>query len=195
MASSDVDIVNIALSVHLGAESISSFSEDSKEAVLARTSYAETRDEVLRAHPWNCAVKRVSLVANADAPDWGFDIAYQLPSDYLRVMQVNGETASSPGREGYLWQVEDGKILTDLSAPLEILYIYRNTVVTRYDAELVNALSYKLALKWVEPLVKAANLKAVMADLYRGAISSARGSDGQEGSPKRIQSSMWLDVR
>jgi len=195
MANTAVDICNIALTTHLGANSISSFDEDTREGLLARTSYNEIRDEVLRAHPWNCATRRASIPANATAPEWGFDFAYQIPNDCLRVLEVNGEQAGVGGGEGWLWQVEENTIVTDLSSPLEIRYIFRNVTVSRYDAELVNALALRLALAWTEPLVKAANLKQAMFDLYREAITSARGSDGQEGSPKRIQSSSWINVR
>jgi hypothetical protein len=145
----------------------------------------------LRAHPWNCATKRQSLTANTETPDWGYDYAYQVPTDCLRVLEVNGEDVGS----STLWQIEKGEIVTDLSPPLEIKFIFRNTEVPTYDPEFVSALSYKLAVEWVEPLIKAANLKQTMFELYKQALSAARGTDGQEGSPRRIQSSTWLDVR
>jgi hypothetical protein len=195
MATSEVDICNIAFTAHLGAKSIQSFQDATKEGLLARTSYDEIRDSVLRAHPWNCATKRAAITPDAAAPAWGFDLAYSLPADYLRVTEVEGETVGIDQYTGYKWQIESGKIVTDLTSPLNIKYIYRNTSVGSYDAELVEALSYKLAMTWVEPLIKAANLKEVMHELYRAALSSARGSDGQEGSPRKVESSTWLDVR
>jgi hypothetical protein len=196
MASSPVDICNIALTVHLGANSISSFNDPGKEALLARTAYNETRNEVLRAHPWNCATKRAALVANATAPEWGFDFAYPQPNDCLRILEVLDETGSSGAyRLGYDWQLEDGEIVTDLSSPLNIRYIFENTVVETYDAEFVKALSYKLASEWVEPLVKAANLKGEMVEFYKQVLASARATDGQEGSPRKLESFSWLTVR
>jgi len=196
MASSKVDIVNMALTVHLGARSIASFNDPGKEALLARTGYDDTRDEVLRAHPWNCATKRASLVLDGTPPEWGFDNAFQQPADCLRIMEVFGETGSSGAyREGYDWQIENGRIVTDLTAPLQIRYIFRNEAVTTYDAEFVKALGYKLASEWVEPLIKAANLKVTMLDFYKQVLASARATDGQEGSPKKLESFTWLSVR
>lgn len=189
MATSDVDICNIALTVHLGANPIANIDDDTKEGILALTSYAEIRDSVLSAHPWNCATKRVSLTANVATPEWGYNFEYQEPEDCLRVLELNGETSA------WTWQIEDGVILTDFGSPLEIRYIYRNTTVTRYDPELVTALSYMLAASWVEPLVKAANLKAVLFDMYKASIGSARSTDGQEGSPRKVEASTWLDRR
>jgi len=195
MATSEVDICNIAFTAHLGAKPIQSFQDSTKEGLLARTSYKEMRDSVLRAHPWNCATKRLAITQDGDNPVWGFEAAYTLPEDYLRVTEIDGETIGVDQYTGYKWQIETGKILTDISSPLNIKYIFRNTSVGSYDAELVEAISYKLAMTWVEPLIKAANLKEVMHELYRAALSSARGSDGQEGSPRKIESSTWLDVR
>lgn len=196
MASSNVDICNIALTVHLGGKPISSFNDPGKEALLARTTYIETRNEVFRAHPWNCATKRASLLANATAPIWGFDYAYEIPNDCLRVLEVLDETGSSGAyREGYDWQLEERNIVTDLTAPLYIRYIFENTVVTTYDAEFIKALSYKLAHEWVEPLIKAANLKDEMEDHYKQVLASARATDGQEGSPKKVEAFSWLAVR
>jgi hypothetical protein len=189
MASSEVDIVNIALTAHLGARSIEDFNDNSKEAKLARTSYNDIRKSVMRAHPWNCCMKRTSISTLEDAPVWGFDYAYQTPVDCLRVLEVNGETWLES------WQVENNQIVTDLSPPIEIRYIFDNTSVGSYDPEFIDALSYKLAYSWVEPLVKAANLKKLMFDFYKAALSSARGTDGQEGSPRKIEANRWLDVR
>jgi hypothetical protein len=46
------------------------------------------RKAELRKRHWSFAIKRAALPALADAPTWGFGYAYQLPTDYLRLMQV-----------------------------------------------------------------------------------------------------------
>jgi hypothetical protein len=51
---SDVAICNTALN-RLGANTITSFTENSKEARLCNAEYEGIRDQVLRSHPWNCA--------------------------------------------------------------------------------------------------------------------------------------------
>lgn len=60
MASNDYDIVNIAL-VRLGANTISSLAESTRNAVAANKVWANARDEVLEAHPWNFATRRAWL--------------------------------------------------------------------------------------------------------------------------------------
>ena len=70
-----VDICNGALN-QLGATTILSLTEDSKNARLCNSRYTQVRDAVFRSHPWNCLQKRVELAADTTAPAWGFSYAY-----------------------------------------------------------------------------------------------------------------------
>lgn len=190
--SADVDIVNAAL-VKLGEQTIASLSEDVKPARLASFIYADVRDAVLRAHPWNFALKRALLAASTAAPTWGYVYAYNLPADpdyCLRALTVNGENQYS-GK----WKVEGRQILTDLGAPLKLLYISRATVVDDWDALFREALSARLAAELAEPLGKATSLQEAMVRLYGDKLGEARSSDGQEGVPDLIEADLWTDAR
>ena len=55
---SNVDIVNNALSI-LGASTISSLTEDTKNARISNQRFENVRNRLFRAHPWNCLIKRV----------------------------------------------------------------------------------------------------------------------------------------
>ena len=71
-----VDICNGALN-QLGATTILSLTEDSKNARLCNSRYTQVRDAVFRSHPWNCLQKRVELAADSTAPAWGFKYQYK----------------------------------------------------------------------------------------------------------------------
>jgi hypothetical protein len=58
-----VDICNGSLN-QLGATTILSLTEDSKNARLCNSRYTQVRDAVFRSHPWNCLQKRVELAAD-----------------------------------------------------------------------------------------------------------------------------------
>lgn len=60
MASNDYDIVNLAL-VRIGAKRITSLTDGSRNANEANAIYALVRDEVLRAHEWNFAIRTADL--------------------------------------------------------------------------------------------------------------------------------------
>jgi hypothetical protein len=88
------------------------------------------RNYVLRRHPWNCAVKRVTLSPDVTSP--GFDYAFQftLPSDYLKVLQV-GEYGAEVD-----YRIESGKLLSD-DNPCLLRYIWRNDNPATWDDLLV----------------------------------------------------------
>ncbi|KAK6697204.1 hypothetical protein SNK04_014292 [Fusarium graminearum] len=61
----------------LGAQPISSFDEAGGAAQLDRAKlaaglYPQVRKAVLRSHPWNCAIRRVQLSPDAQAPEFGY---------------------------------------------------------------------------------------------------------------------------
>ena len=58
-----VEICNGSLN-QLGATTILSLTEDSKNARLCNQRYTQVRDAVFRSHPWNCLQKRVELAAD-----------------------------------------------------------------------------------------------------------------------------------
>jgi hypothetical protein len=75
----DVDIVNAAL-IRLGERTITSLADPVKPAQLASAIYAELRDGLLRAHPWNFAIVGTPLAIPAEPrPDGSSAAAFLLP--------------------------------------------------------------------------------------------------------------------
>ena len=71
MAASDIELINRSLAL-LGIESITSLSDNTKQASVARVLYNDTRAAVFRGHPWNCLTKRASLPTDVTNPVYGF---------------------------------------------------------------------------------------------------------------------------
>jgi len=186
---SDVGIANAALR-KLGQSPITAFTEDSKAARLANSRFADLRDELLYRHPWNFAIKRTSLAASSTAPDWGFAAAYPLPNDYIRMFEVNGEDEES-GK----WKVESGAVVTDLSAPIEVLYVYQVTDANQMSAGFREALAAILAADWAEDITGSNTVEQAKQQLARIAVAQARSNDGQEGIPDRLEADEWLNSR
>ncbi len=82
-----VEICNGALN-QLGASTILTLTEDSKNARLCNARYLNVRDAVFRHHPWNCLLKRAQLPADTETPAWGFTKQFTLPSDCLRLIKI-----------------------------------------------------------------------------------------------------------
>src|SRR5690554_4100736 len=100
-----VDIANRALS-HTGTDqSIVSLDERSKEARICARWYEPSRDQLLRAFPWNFAQRRVTLAAISEPPT-GWAHQYRYPTSCLVLHEVYGKGDWFPGRQGHGLQVQ-----------------------------------------------------------------------------------------
>lgn len=179
MASSEVEICNRALDA-IGAPTITALTEGTRQAGICNRYFPQLRDDVLAAHPWNFAIKRAVLPALETAPAWGFDYAYQIPTDCLRVVEVEGEDAIVPPSA---WQVESGSIVTDMTAPLYIRYISRVTETGLFAPLFVSALAARIAAEIAQPLTGSSDIRGRMQKEFADQMRRARSADGQEGTP------------
>lgn len=185
MSVSNVDIANNAL-VKLGASTIISFTENSQAARAVNVIYEQLRNAVLRDHKWNFATKRVALAQNADAPAFDYVYSYALPTDCLRVVQME--------RRDMIFQIEGRNLLTDES-PAKIIYIAEITDPNEYDAMFVEALSARLAAELAVPLTDSRTLANDMMSMYEGKIRDARSLDSQESGEPEVVADTWLNAR
>ena len=166
-----VDICNGALN-QLGASTILSLTEDSKNASLCNARFTQIRDSVFRSHPWNCLQKRSQLAADSDAPAWGFTQQYTLPADCLRVLTILDHDSD--------YKIEGRKILTDNSS-MKILYISRVTDPNEYDELLRETLSAALAADIAYAITSSNPTTTNMFNLFQSKLKDARFVDSTEG--------------
>lgn len=194
MANSEVAVANRALTL-LKQNGITALDESSAEARVVNAVFADSRDALLRAYPWNFAMRRASLGALDGAPAWGFAKRYQLPEgpspEYcLRVVAIDGaDDWAAP------WKVEGRLIVTDIAAPLLISYVARIEDVAQWDALFVDALAARLAAEIAFTLTGSAALAGEMREHAARALAEARAMDAQEGSAERFDADDFLDAR
>lgn len=87
MASSALALCSQAL-LKLGAAPISSFDEETSEALVAQRLYPMSLDTLLSSHPWNFAITQRSLARLSTPPVADYDYAFQLPENCLRVISA-----------------------------------------------------------------------------------------------------------
>jgi hypothetical protein len=168
---STVDICNGALN-QLGATTILSLTEDSKNARLCNSRFTQVRDAVFRSHPWNCLQKRVELAADTTAPAWGFSYAYTLPADCLRLLRILDYDSN--------YKVEGRKILSNTSS-MKILYIGRITDPNEYDESLRETLSAALGADIAFAVTSNNQTATNMYNLFQDKLKDARFIDSTEG--------------
>jgi hypothetical protein len=189
MASSVVEICNRALDA-IGVPPITAFGEETKAGGLCRRYYPQVRDEIIRSHPWNCAMARASLPALLASPAWGFSFAYQLPADCLRVLAVNADDPFC-----HPWKVEGRTVVTDREAPITILYLRRLDDSGFFDPMLVSVIAARLAMELARPLTSDSAIRKQMEDEFKERLRAARSADGQEGTPDRIYAEEFVQAR
>lgn len=191
---SDVSIVNRALT-KLGADRILLLSDDSQQARVMNSMYADVRDAEVARYHWKFAIKRTTLPALVDAPIWGYQYAYPLPMDYLGLVQVDEIYVRSCMKGRAPWSVESGNILTDISAPLKLRYISRITNAGLFDPLFVETLACKLAMEGAESLTQSSSKLQAVEQQYQFALREAARRDAIENPPDDIPWGSWLDSR
>jgi hypothetical protein len=168
-ANSDVEIVNMAL-VMLGARPIAALDEGTKAATLASEIFDTERDATLQAHEWNFALKRTSLAKDAAAPPFGFGASYQLPSDYLRVVEVSPDC---------IYRIEGKKLLTDETA-ISIRYLRQVTSPSEWSPQFKSVFAARLAWRMSYPLTEQVSKMDRAEKTYAVLLAEARTIDSQE---------------
>jgi len=185
MATTKINIVNRALGL-LGAEFISSLTEDTKSARFANELFDDTRDAVFRMHPWNCCIKRAALSKTSNTPAYYFTSEFQLPADWIRIVK--------PEDDAQEYKIEGDKILTE-GDTFKCTYVFQNTTIATYDPLLIDLLAIKLAVNLTMPLLQDLRTLDAMNNLYMQKLADARSSDAMEGTPEGLNADFWIDSR
>ena len=193
-----VDICNEAMDL-LGAATITSLTENSKEARLCNRRFETVRDAVLRSHPWNTAISRAEIAKDSAAPAFGFSYQYALPTDpyCLRVLSfwnsnVDSEIAAYDSQ--VMYKIEGRKILSD-EGTCKITYIGRITDTEQYDAMLSNTIAHRLAAETAYAITGSTTVAQQMQALYEQRLREARSMDAMEGYPDKIIADDFVNIR
>ena len=192
---SQVEICNSALNM-LGANNITSLTEDSKNARLLNQRYEPVRDAVFRSHSWNCLIKRVELAQDTDTPSHEYTKQYTLPSDCLRVLRIGGhhDSSSSDLDDGQKFKIEGRKLITD-EATIYLIYVALITDVNEYDTLLRETLAARLAAELAYAITSSTALANSLKETYLEKLREARFTDATEGSADNIDSSTFINAR
>ena len=166
-----VDICNGALN-QLGASTILTLTEDSKNARLCNARYTQVRDSLFRSHLWNCLTKRVELAKDTEVPSWGFSYQFTLPADCLRVVTILNYD--------YDYKVEGRKILAN-HGTLKIQYISRVEDPNQYDELLRETISAALSADIAYAVTSSNPVASNMYKLFQDKLREARFVDATEG--------------
>jgi hypothetical protein len=178
-------ICNRAL-IRLGASTITDITENSKEARLCNIIYDQVRQELLRSHPWNFAIRRATLASDTEYPPFEFSYQYSLPSDCLRVLSMVDSAEN--------YKLENNKILTN-EAIVDILYIGDVEDPTQFDSLFNTLLVLRIAMELSYNITGATFVYSAIQSEFNQVRREAKLYDAQEGTPLDFGDGDWLGSR
>ena len=168
MTTTDVSICNQALNM-IGAKSILSFDENTENARRCATLYAPTRKALLRLHPWSFAKRRVQLAPISTYPSFGYQNAFPLPKDFLRVYDA--------GQVEY--EIENRHILANTNL-INLVYIADEQNEELWDSLFSECMALYLVNKLAKPIT-GSNAEGDSAwQKLQNMLKQARAINGQE---------------
>ncbi|WP_316895993.1 hypothetical protein [Ralstonia mannitolilytica] len=184
---SAVSVCSNAL-LSLGAKPISSFDEPTEFARVCSNLYATTRDDVLRAHFWNCATKRVQLAPMVDKPAFDYTAQFQLPDDWLRNIQVGS-------RDGQIDFLQEGQRILASVTVLPLVYVFRNDQEATWTANLVKLMEQRMAAEIAYTVTKSTTERDSRFQIYTQALKVAKAIDGQDNPPEEFAEGQMIEAR
>lgn len=185
---SEVSICNGALD-KIGGRPIVSFSDDTKNARICDRNYAECRDTVLEEGLWHFARKRAQLAELSETPEFGYTAQFQLPSDYLHIVSINGNDEDEID-----YQIE-GDVMLISESSVQLVYIYRLTDPTKFTAQFRRALEYNIAANIAYSVTGSRTKEESMIAMYERTLRRATGRSSQEQRDSTRTRSDWLNAR
>lgn len=181
----DVEICSKAL-ILVGDKPIASLTEQTTRAAICNNLYPLAKRDLLRAHLWNCAIKRVQLTALSGAPAYDWSNWFAKPGDWLRLIDVG-----NCGADDYAF--EGNRILANQSTLL-LRYVSEATEGA-WDSSLTDVMIKRMAADLAYPITKSTSLMQVKQQEYQVALRTAKAIDGQENPPEQFGDSPFIAAR
>ena len=190
------DIVNIALR-RCGANRISNLASDaSKEGVVARDLYDEARRDLLASHNWNFAVRRASLTVLATEPSFGWDYAYTLPEQFIRLISVHPDDDDDSIIPYKLESMDsEDRVLLCNATTVYIRYIFDEQDPVAMSSGFRDTLAWRLARDFAAALSKSTASAELAEKMHRMTLSRAKSIEGIEDYPERMAEGDWVTAR
>jgi hypothetical protein len=173
----------------LGATQIQSLDEDRKLVELIDRHYQPVLKEVLRAYPYNFCTKQASLSSSnlsADQPIFGWDFAYDLPSDYVRLVEQEDK---------YPFIIRGTSLYTNIANP-NFEYVWLQLDPTTYDELFCRAFANRMAFSFAADLTGSQAKTQECWAQYQDSLHEARLINARENDRQVDQGTgYWEEAR
>jgi len=167
------------------------------EELLCAECYDDIRQRLLRNHTWNFAKKRVRISAEPTAPLFQYDTAYNLPTGFIRLIQIGDSQAD---RKDIDFSLENGQLLVNNNTNedagiLDIVYIYDEKDVNKWDTLFRELVRLQVAHTICYALTKKSTLVDRISEEIKDLTPKSKSADGQDTQIKRVETSRIIKSR
>lgn len=197
---SRTQVTNNALRI-ISANLIADPDEDTESARQAKGVYEQTVRAEIESHAWSFAKTQASLPESLPAPQFKFSRAFQLPSNFIRLVELQDRWVFSVVRHVDVapvpaYEVQGRRVLTDIGAPLNITYLQDLSFdPTLWPALFSEVVSAALAVALAMPLTKSEGTVSLAEKLYQKAVRRAIKSNAIQMPPHDIPDGSWVAAR
>jgi hypothetical protein len=192
----EVTLCNDALA-RLCGRSIMSLDDETEEARLCKRHFVTSVREVLRDGVWRCARRRVRLSPLAEEPAFGWGSQFQLPPDFVRLVELNERRVGMA--DCPLYEIEGLRLLMNkrsewgwvgafLGFGVDARLVYVRDItqpgepgMAQMEPLLSRACSLALARKLVFPMQMNERYASLLDQEYQAALRDARSANTRDG--------------
>ena len=192
MATTKVDICSTAL-IMIGANTITSFSDDSTEANVCNTVYEDILKSSLTRYRWRFATEQKQLSLLTATPTGRYAYAYQLPTDpeLLQLITLTVNDLVIP-YERY----GDKVYLDNYGSTSSVIcdYIFRQDE-GEFPPHFILALQYQLASLFAGSIARDSGMIKQFAEMAERQYLVAKNIDSAEKTNKALDHSRFINLR
>jgi hypothetical protein len=189
MADSKFDICNKAL-VLVGANTISSFTQNTTESKVANQLYESTLENLLTRCRWRFASKQAQLSKNTTNPDARFESSYALPNDAFIIHTVTvGDDVIKYDRYGQ-------NLFTDTTSSDTVIADYTfQPSESIFPPYFKQTLVFELASLFAGAIARNDQLSELYHKRSIAQLAIAKATDGQAQTTRRLNVDRFRNVR
>ena len=189
VADSAIDMCSRAC-VLIGADTITSFSDGSTEALVATNMYEDIVRTALCNTRWRFATDQATLNLLSSAPTGRYDRAYQLPSGILMLhaITVNDHPIEYQmyGDKAYANTTDSDSLIAD--------YTFR-AGEDKFPSYFTLAVEYSLAVAFSTAIARDASMAQQMMAMAQQTMAKARSLDAQQQTTRKLSTSRFVTNR
>jgi len=189
VANSGIDVCSRAL-ILIGADPITSFEDNTTEALVSVNMYEDVAQAALTSMRWRFATDQAQLARLLNTPTGRYDAAYQLPSNML---MLNGLTINDMAVP---YTIYGDKVFCNVSEQDKLIadFIYR-APEENWPSYFTLAVEYTMASVFAGSVARNETLVQIMDQKAGVAMAKARSLDSQQNTTRKLTTSRFITER